>query len=260
MSKAFMYLLLALGITIGVIFVGGALVGFVIGFIVVYNGNDSATLASHDYYVSLMLIVLGVLWFAVVHWVFLRNRYASYSLGVMPKGSVWLVSLMAFLGYMAIEAMMLLFYHLPAAGQQLKILHEEPLAVYIVFSVLMEPVTAVVLYGAALRELLAWRHRPEQIIPVFAGVGALLSALLFYAVDMPQMAVLIFCSMLFSGWIFERTRSIVPIVVGAILADLLFWLVVDWNPSSWLFLPAMLLLLIAGYGLFRATEGFKPID
>ena len=46
-----MYLLLALGITLGVVFVGGATAGFVAGFIDGFNGDKVGTTSSMTYMV-----------------------------------------------------------------------------------------------------------------------------------------------------------------------------------------------------------------
>ena len=67
MKKAMMYLLLALGITLGVVFVGGATAGFVAGFIDGLNGDKVGTTSSMTYMVgvgSVFIIVLcGILVF-----------------------------------------------------------------------------------------------------------------------------------------------------------------------------------------------------
>ena len=84
MKKAMMYLLLALGITLVVMFIGGAMVGLIAGFIDGFSGNQVGTTTSMSvmvYAASISVILLC----AILNWVFLKLGFAKYSLGRIPK-------------------------------------------------------------------------------------------------------------------------------------------------------------------------------
>ena len=75
-----MYLLLALGITLGVVFVGGATAGFVAGFIDGLNGDKVGTTSSMTYMVGVGSVFIIVLC-GILNWVFLKLDSASYTIG-----------------------------------------------------------------------------------------------------------------------------------------------------------------------------------
>ena len=87
-----MYLLLAFGIILGVLFVGGAVMGFVAGFIDGFQGNETGTTSVLNMMTvggCCMILVLAL----VLNWVFLRLGYASYSVGRIPQKVRWKVIL-----------------------------------------------------------------------------------------------------------------------------------------------------------------------
>ena len=94
MKKAMMYLLLALGISLGVVFVGGAVISFSAGFIDGFNdGYDGAAPGSTDSKKMILSsgMVLVLLTCVILNIVFLRLRYASYTVGRIPKEKRWQV-------------------------------------------------------------------------------------------------------------------------------------------------------------------------
>ena len=85
-----MYLLLALGITLVVMFIGGAMVGLIAGFIDGFNGNQVGTTTSMSVMVyagSVSLILLCI----ILNWVFIKLGFASYTIGRAPKKARWKV-------------------------------------------------------------------------------------------------------------------------------------------------------------------------
>ena len=112
MKKALMYLLLALGITLGVVFVGGAVISFSAGFIDGYNESSPGSTDSRTMILSSGMILL-LLTCVILNVVFLRLRYASYAVGRVPKEKrwqvvVWLV--LAMVGLTMVYSMMYAAY------------------------------------------------------------------------------------------------------------------------------------------------------
>lgn len=267
MKKAMMYLLLALGITLGVVFVGGATAGFVAGFIDGLNGDKVGTSSSITYMVGVGSVFVIILC-AILQWVFLKLGFASYTTGRIPK-SPKSVSWKLYVGMIMAMAGMAVFYHLmldkdiergfarEIVAESYSWMHQ-----HLVFSILMliiiEATANLVIYGAVLRELLEWnwKHRPGLIIQIYAAIMAIFclinsSASLMYPVYMIAQI---------EGMMYHYTRSILPIIVG----DVMFWIVmlclVGIPAIAWWFL---IVVLVAGAGVylaFNAMEPYKPID
>ena len=90
MKKALMYLLLALGITLGVVFVGGAVISFSAGFIDGFNESSPGSTDSRTMILSSGMILV-LLTCVILNIVFLRLHYASYAVGNVPKEKRWQV-------------------------------------------------------------------------------------------------------------------------------------------------------------------------
>ena len=188
MKKAMMYLLLALGIIIAVVFVSGAVMGFAAGFIDGYNeAHPDTTQAS-----SLIVcsgVVFALLACAILNWVFLHFRFASYTGGRMPKEASWRVLplLMLVMGGMALVYSIMYNPLIPYDGTLNTESDQNVRDYYLMIKnnplfslpmlVLVEGTADLILFGAVLREILEWKHKPEIIIPVFAGLMGLFSGL-----------------------------------------------------------------------------------
>lgn len=262
-----MYLLLALGIVIAVAFVSGAVMGFAAGFIDGFNDAEPGTTKTTSLVVSTaVFLVLSVC--IVLNWVFLGFRFASYTPGRMPKEAAWRVLSLLLLAMTGLALLYSLMYNplLPYDGTLTTESDESIRSVYLwikehpLFSlpllVLVEAAADLVIYGAVLREILEWKHKPEIIIPVFAAVMALFTGL-------SGMVILIIPSMMVSlveAWTYECTRSILPVII----ADIFFWIVMlcllGVAIPSWCFLLAVVIIVPSAYFLVKSMDPFKPID
>lgn len=267
MKKALMYLLLALGIVIAVAFVSGAVMGFAAGFIDGYNdAAPGTTKTTNLVVVTAVFLILSVS--IVINWVFLGFRFASYTPGRMPKEAAPRVLLLLLLAMGGLALVYSLMYNplLPYDGTLTTESDESIRSVYLwikahpLFSlpllVLVEATADLVIYGAVLREILEWKHKPEIIIPVFATVMALFTGF-------SGMVILIMPSMmvaLVEAWTYECTRSVLPVIV----ADLFFWIVMlcllGVAIPSWCLLVAFVIIIPSAAFLVKAMDPFKPID
>ena len=129
-----------------------------------------------------------------------------------------------------------------------------------VFSLLVVSIVSatanLIIYGAVLREILEWKHRPQIIIPIYGVIMALVSM-----IDGTFLLMIVTMLMAeFEALVYEYTRSVIPVIIG----DVAFWaltLVLIGVPTSgwWLLIGAVLILP----GLYLAVhpmESYKPID
>ena len=119
-----------------------------------------------------------------------------------------------------------------------------------------EATVNLVLYGAVLREVLDWKHRPEIIIPFFAGIIGLVSGLFgeVYLMIPTMMTVVI------EGWVYEYSRSVIPVIIG----DVFFWAVylaiMGFVFPWWCFFIAVVIIIPAGALVVNTLDPYKPID
>lgn len=262
MKKAMMYLLLALGITLFVMFIGGAVGGFLIGFIDGFNGGKVGVSSSMSYMAGLgsgLALVLCL----ILNFVFLKNNFASYTIGRIPKPIRWKF----FLGMIISMAGMAVLY---AAMNDVAIergwrdeflieayawMQHHPVFSLLVVSV-VSATANLIIYGAVLREILEWKHRPQIIIPIYGVIMALVSMLdgnfmlMIVSMMMAQLEALVY----------EYTRSVIPIIIG----DVAFWAVtlclIGIPSSGWWLLIGIILVLPGLYLAVNLMEPYKPID
>ena len=263
MKKAMMYLLLALGIALVVVFICGAMVGLIAGFIDGFCGNVVGTttpVSVMTYAGSASVIILSI----VLNWVFLKLGFAKYSLGRIPKvnavrvkvaaGMILMMTGMAVLQCLLMDASKN-FESDTVIRESYAWLRQHPLYSIIIL-IIIEATGDLVIYGAILREILEWKHRPAIVIPVFAVIMGSFSLI---GGD-PLLAVSSILVALVGGYVYEYTRSIIPLIIG----DVAFWIVMlclgglpsqgYWPFVAWLLVtPGMSLVL-------KSMEPYKPID
>ena len=263
MKKAMMYLLLALGITLIVVFIGGALVGVIAGFIDGYQGNNMGTTSP----TSIMIYAGSVsvlLVCAILNWVFLKYRFASYTIGRIPqsKSIRWKIALgmvMAMAGAAVMYYLMMDASKNFGGGEEIKEsflwMRQHPVFSMLVL-VIMEATGNLVLYAAVLRELLEWKHRPAIIIFVVAIIMGAISLL----GGNPMLFLPSSLIAKLEGWAYEYTRSIIPLIIG----DVAFWTVmlclVGIPTHGWWFLVAGVLMVPGILLALNPMEPYKPID
>lgn len=259
MRKAFMYLLLALGIILVVVFVGGAFIGFATGVVDGYNESASGTADPKNMYLSTgMVLVLLVC--VILNIVFLRLRYASYAVGRIPKEKrwrvvVWLVLAMAGLALVYCMMWNPLTDSDEAARTSYAWLKEHPV-ISLPILILIEATADLIIFGGVLREILEWKHRPEIVIPVFGAVMGLISGLFSHP-------LLIIPGMMIAqleGYVYEYSRSVIPVIV----CDGLFWVamlcMMGFTFPWWCLLIAAAMIIPGTLFAIKTMEPYKPID
>ena len=267
MKKALMYLLLAVGIFFAVLLIGGALVGFIAGYIDGYNDQPPGTTHSGDfmnYAVLICLLLIGV----ILHMVFLGLRFSSYSMGRIPKGESWKVILlvMIVMGGMALAS--IIFYN-PLTDSDTTLFETDGVSLSFYGWIYEHPFYSIpliafaeatfdlILFGGILREILEWKHRPQLVI----GIFALLMGIGYFLVEDSMIVVLLsMVVVIIEGWTYECTRSVIPIVIG----DSFFWavtiLMMGNTFAMWYLLPAAVMVIPAVYYLIKVMDPYKPID
>ena len=263
MRKAIMYLLLALGITLVVIFIGGAMVGLIAGFIDGCCGNEVGTTTSMSVMVyagSVSVIILCV----ILNWVFLKLGFASYTIGRIPKSNsvrlkVAIGMILAIAGLAVAHCMMMDVSYNDENGAIIKETYVW-MSQHPVFSLIIlvgvEATANLVIYGAVLREILEWKHRPAIVIPIFAAIMGLFSVL----GGNPMLILPTFLVAQLEACVYEYTRSIIPLIIG----DMAFWIVmlclVGLPTHAWWFFVAVALAGSGSFIALKPMEPYKPID
>ena len=263
MRKALMYLLLSLGIILVVMFVSGAALGFmgsfIEGFIDGFRGDANATWNPSDFYFA---IGMGILCFAciILQIVFLRMRFASYTMGRIPKKKRREV--ISFTG-MAMYGLGLLYCTISdpftSDDESLRAsfawIAQHPVPSFIGMS-FIEATGDLIIYGGMMREILEWKHRPQIIVPVFALIIGLISA--FFSA--PVLAIITTITVMFQGYLYDYTRSVIPIIFGDIMYWLIIVLLTGLSLPAWCFFIAAILFVPGAYLALQTMEPFKPID
>lgn len=268
MKKALLYLLLAVGILIAGLLLGGALVGFITCLIDGYRDNHPGT-TNPEHVMYYVMGVSFVLICVVLQLVFLRRGFASYSRGLIPQGQLWKLIVLTMM-VMSGMAMIYLTIHNPIAETASTLMGEPDkenwllhLWLYghpwcsIPLYALLEATGDLVLFGGVLRALLEWKHRPMLVI----GISTLVMGGVFWLfAENPLLICLSMVMFMIEGWIYECTRSVIPLACG----DAFFWVVafllMGKELSSWYYLGGFVLILPSLFYLIKVTDIFKPID
>lgn len=263
MKKAMMYLLLALGITLIVMFIGGAMVGLIAGFIDGFSGNEvgaTSSLSVMVYAGSVSVILLCI----ILNWVFLKFGFSKYSLGRIPKSNgvrvkVAFGMILAMAGLAVVHCLMLDVTFDAESDALIKEsylwMRQHPIFSILILAI-VEATANLVIYGAVLREILEWKHRPVIVIPVFGVIMGLFSLL----GGNPLLLLPAFLVAEFEAMVYEYTRSIIPIIMG----DVAFWIVmlclVGIPTHGWWALVAWVLVTPGIPLALKTMEPYKPID
>ena len=267
MKKALMYLLLAFGITVAVLFVGGAVGGFIAGFVDGFNDAPAGT-SSPAMYAGVIAVVLVTLWTVAVQWTFLSNRFASYSLGLIPRDRLWLVSLMAFLAFLGLNMLERILYD-PLADS-----NPESMEIWQWIAthrwqaaLLLIPVDVtymLVLYGAVFREIVEWKpNASPQMLNIFFSLAVTVPVFVIafpMGTGLTRTMLVFFMSVQIASMTYLCTRSVLPILIGSTLADVLTFVFIDIHLTGWYFIPAAILMIVCAWGVWKTTETFRPID
>ena len=266
MRKALMYLLLSLGIVLVVMFVCGAALGFagqfIEGFIDGFKGDSNATWNPSDFYFAIGMVILCIAC-VILQIVFLRMRFASYTLGILghiPKKKRAMVICNA---GMAMYGLALLYCTISdpffsndeSLRESYAWMTKHPIISLIGMS-FIEGTADLILYGGIMRELLEWKHRPQIIVPVFALATGLLSA----CFSSPVLAIPSTMAVMFQGYLYDYCRSVIPIIIGDFFYWLIIILLIGVNLPAWCFFIAAILIVPGAALALQTLEPYKPID
>ena len=267
MKKALMYLALALGITLVVLFVGGAVGGFIAGFVDGFSDAKTGT-SSPAMYVEIVTLVLVVLWTVAIQWTFLRNRFASYTIGLIPKNRLWSVTFMTFIAFAGINMLEMVIYNpLTDSDPESREIWQW-IATHRWQSILLlipaDITYMLVLYGAIFREIAEWKPNAESttLMASFAlavSLPVLISGICQQS-DYVKPAITFFVSVQLACMVYLSTRSVVPLLIGSTLADVLSFAFIDVSLNGWYFILAAILMLVGAMGAWKATASYRPID
>lgn len=255
-----MYLLLALGICLVVLFVGGALVGFVSGFIDGFNeaAPDTSDDSKNLLFSSGMVLVL--LACVILQVVFLRLGYASYTVGRIPKEKRWQVIAWLVLAMAGLAMIYGLMYNPLADSDDAVVssyhwIKDHPV-ISLPYLILIEATGDLILFSGVLREILDWKHRPIIVITVFAFIMAVFSGLF----SSPMVMIPAYILAIIEGYVYEYGRSVIPVIV----CDSVFWLVMvsllGITLPGWSYFGACVLIVPSTYFALKTMEPYKPID
>ena len=120
----------------------------------------------------------------------------------------------------------------------------------------VEATADLVIYGAIMRELLEWKHRPEIIVPVFGLTIGLLSACFSTSVLIIPAAM----AVMFQGYLYDYCRSVIPIIIGDFFYWLIIILLIGTSLPAWFFFIAAALFVPGAIIALQTMEPYKPID
>ena len=263
MRKALMYLFLSLGIILVVMFVCGAVLGFmgnfIDGFVDGFRDDTNASWNPSDIYFALGMGILCIACI-ILQVVFLRMRFASYTMGRIPKKKRREV--ISFTG-MAMYGLALLYCAISdpfvSNDESLRAsfawIAQHPVPSFIGMA-FIEATADLIIYGGMMREILEWKHRPQIIVPVFALIIGLTSA--FFSA--PVLAIITTITVMFQGYLYDYTRSVIPIIFGDICYWLIIVLLTGLSIPAWCFFIAAILFVPGAYLALQTMEPYKPID
>ena len=263
MRKALLYLLLALGILVAVMLVIGAFLGFMgpflVGFIDGLNGNDYAPSKPSDLYFVMGMAIFCVAC-AILQIVFLRMRLASYTMGRIPREKRWPV---IFWTMVALGGLALLYCTmsdpLTSLDETMRDsfgwISRHPLPSILGMG-FIEATVDLIIFGGMMREILEWKHRPQIVITVFAAIMCLLTV----SFSEPTLAIPAMMVGMVEGYVYEYTRSVIPIIMG----DIFYWIILVFLIGvaipGWCAIIAIPLIVLGFYSALKMMEPFKPID
>lgn len=248
MKKAFLYLLLLAGVSLAMI-LGGV---FFYGLVTNSPWFGRLGITKGDTLVYNMLLWY-VLWAVGLGWLFIHNRWASFSLGNLRGSRLWACLLLSSLVSLSGEVLSFVVRNglEPPTETYLATmqLYQSHPFMTLAILVVMYCVGQLVLLGAVLRQLAVSMRRQ--------WLALLLVSLLTAWVQLQDwpygISVFLFATLLgmFQGWLYLRTRSIWPAVAGGVVADYLLWMLLGYAPAAWLALVALVVLPLSLYALWR---------
>jgi membrane protease YdiL (CAAX protease family) len=239
MGKAILYFMLFVCITLLMIGCGMLLAGFIVS-----QGLYDHVGIAKDEVVIFVVMLMGVLWSLGTCWLFVHNGYGSFSWGNLGASRrISVVALSAVL-FIAVDVLAFCCHHLlePFSDEytQLMSLYRSHPLITLVTLVMMYVTVQTVFLSSILRQLVSSLRRHRLALTIVAVTVALPN------LQEGTVGVVMFlfavASGLIEGWLYLRTRSIWPAVVGPVVGDYVLWMVLGNTPSWWMGIASVVMI------------------
>ena len=248
MNKALLYLLLFIGITLLMTGCGILLAGLIMS----QELYSSLGIAKDDVLLYVVMI-MGVLWACGTCWLFTHNHYGSFSWGILDNPRRIIIICLSVLLFLNIDVLAFWCHHLIAPFSndyihQMELYQAHPFITLLTLVLMYVTVQTVFLSGI-LRELTtSMRHRWLALLVVSVIVA--LPNLQEGVVGIMMFAFAIASGML-EGWLYLRSRSIWPAVIGPVVGDYVLWIALGNTPQLWMGITCFVTFPLALWLLHR---------
>ena len=257
MKKALLYTLLFVLLTIVVFFA----VIFAMPFLVWSDSESGNTVL--DTYPLLLPSLSVIVWSIITLFIFIRNKYSDVSFGnIIPKHRLRVVLLGGVSVLLLKTALQPLLWIVDNEVSESRYsiiqmwMHNDVLVVSLL--VLIHITLEAVVFSAILRELILWSKRPVICVVVVSVICTIPS---FSEVSAEATLPLLcsFIPMVYSGWLYYRTCSIWPSVLGMVLYDVLLMFTPVFDYFSFVMISTLVMPWIAIYLAKKLPENVKPL-
>ena len=250
MSKALLYFLLFVGITLLSVGCGILLAGIIIS-----QGLYNELGIAKEHVLVYVVMVMGIMWSMITCWIFSHNRYGSLSWGIMQKKQRATILLLSAILFLAIDLVAFWCHHLlkPFSDEyifKLQLFQSHPVITFVTLLVMYVTVQLVFLSGILRQLTTSFRHQWVALLIVAVAIS-LLNLEEGGTVGFIMFAFAII-SGLIEGWLFLRTRSIWPAVVGPVFGDYVLWIALGNTPHWWMGVAGLVIFPITLVMLHRA--------
>ncbi len=248
MGKALLYFMLFVCITLLMIGCGMLLAGFIVG-----QGLYDCVGIARNEVVIFVVMLMGVLWSLGTCWLFVHNRFGSFSWGNLDASRRFSVVALSAVLFIAVDVLAFWCHHLLAPFSdeytQLMSLYRSHPIITLLTLVMMYVTVQTVFLSSILRQLLS-SLRHHWVALMIVAVAVALPNLQEGAVGM-VMFLFAVASGLIEGWLYLRTRSIWPAVVGPVVGDYVLWMALGNTPWRWMGVASMVMIPLVLWLLHR---------
>ena len=231
MGKAILYFMLFVCITLLMIGCGMLLAGFIVS----QGLYDHVGIAKNEV-VIFVVMLMGILWSLCTCWLFVHNGYGSFSWGNLDASRRISVVVLSAVLFIAVDVLAFWCHHLLAPFSD-------------EYTQLLSLTVQTVFLSSILRQLVSSLRRHWLALTIVA-VAVALPNLQEGAVGM-VMFLFAVASGLIEGWMYLRTRSIWPAVVGPVVGDYVLWVALGNTPSWWMGIASVVMIPLVLWLLHR---------
>ncbi len=245
MGKALLYFLLFVGITLLMVGCGTLLAGLIMS-----QGLYSALGIDKAEVLVYVVMVMGILWTVIICWLFSHYKYGSLSWGIMSLKQHATVLPVSALLFLSVDIVAFWCHHLlmPFSEEyviKMQLFQSHPFMTLVTLLVMYVTVQVVMLSGVLRQLANAMRHKWIAMIIVAVALSFLnleeggLAGLVMFG-----FAVI---SGLIECWLYLRTRSIWPSVVGPVVGDYVLWIALSNTPQLWMGVTGIVMIPLLLY-------------